>query len=225
MMDSADRLEERFPKAIEKIAELFNYERTAMEKKLERLNAIYRVTEQKYNENIERLKKIDTQTRYVLFGEAAPWTPAGDVNYFYHNAAGSWCGRIWNAFFPKVRRPDTLEEFYVNLGKKQFLLIDTLPFACEYNKGNARNKPAYKELIEACVFYVQSKINDERISWLPDVKIALAFKVNGLAVIEVYRQGLSLRTGQKLNFTPTIIAADDSGFTSPKNLKKIFNLS
>jgi hypothetical protein len=101
MMDSADRLEERFPKAIEKIAELFNYERTAMEKKLERLNAIYRVTEQKYNENIERLKKIDTQTRYVLFGEAAPWTPAGDVNYFYHNAAGSWCGRIWNAFFPK----------------------------------------------------------------------------------------------------------------------------
>jgi hypothetical protein len=223
MMASADRLEERFPEAIEKIAELFNYESTAMRKMLERLNAIYRVTEQKWDENIERLKKIDTQVRYVLFGEAAPWTERGEVIYFYNNPVGPWCKRIWKTFFPSDDRPLNLEDFFLKLGKKQFLLIDTLPFARQYNKKSARYKLLYKELIRDCIPYVQSKMDDERISWAPDVKIALAFRVNGLAVIDVYQQGLTLKTGQKLDFTQEIIAADDSGYTNSETLRRMWS--
>lgn len=41
------------------------------------------------------------------------------------------------------------------------------------------------------------KINDARIDWADDARVALAFKVNGRAVINCFPQGILLPTGQR----------------------------
>jgi len=69
------------------------------------------------------------------------------------------------------------------------------------------------------------QINDRRINWSEDVKVALAFKLNGRAVIESFPDGICLPTGQVLSLSEESICVDGSGYTSPQELRNVFEFS
>jgi hypothetical protein len=54
--------------------------------------------------------------------------------------------------------------------------------------------------------------------------VALAFKRNGLAVIESLPNGITLPNEQKLAFSEAIIAATGNGFPSRKSLSTVWEI-
>lgn len=170
----------------------------------------------KWEENLRRLRGI--KVKCSLIGEAPPWTEVGVVRYFYHNCDGAWVNRVWKAFFD-VPKPADPEEALVQLANKGFLLVDSLPFAVSYS--GRRNKTGYRQLVESCSSFLTEKINNVRIQWADDVKVALAFKVNGRAVIRSFPDGIRFPTGQVVQLTGELICADRSGYTSPKQLRSV----
>lgn len=218
-MEGIMKLEIDYPNQIEILKELFGS--NEVDSKLNRLNDIYKKTEEKWRENLKRLK--DFPVKYLLIAEAPPWIEQGEVQYFYNNFEGSWCRRIWRAFSKENKQPSP-DECLEMLAKKGFLLIDTLPFAMKYTSAK-RKKPKYKELIDKCrEDFFMKKVNDQSIRYAEKVKIAFAFKLNAEAVIEALPKKLKLPENQEITIDKLLIAADRSGFTSSTELRKIFDL-
>lgn len=204
---------------IEILKELFGGEE--VNSKLNRLNDIYRKTEEKWRENLKRLKGFPV--KYLLIAEAPPWIEQGEVQYFYNNFYGSWCRRIWRAFFQENKQPSA-DECLEMLAKKGFLLIDTLPFAMKYTSPK-RKKPTYKKLIAKCLEdFFMKKVHDQSIRYAENVKIAFAFKLNAEAVIEALPKKLKLPESQEITIDKSLIASDRSGFTNSTKLRDIFDL-
>lgn len=204
---------------IEVLKELFGGEE--VNSKLNRLNDIYKKTEEKWRENLKRLKGFPV--KYLLIAETPPWIEQGEVQYFYNNFEGSWCRSIWRAFSQKNKQPSP-DECLEMLAKKGFLLIDTLPFAMKYTSAK-RKKPTYKELIDKCLKdFFMKKVHDQSIRYAENVKIAFAFKLNAEAVIEALPKKLKLPESQEITIDKFLIASDRSGFTSSTKLRNIFDL-
>lgn len=192
--------------------------------KLDRLNQIYKKSEEKYADNLKRLRGVPI--RYLLLAESPPWTESGEVQYFYdtfNKSGGQWCSRIWKSFFPDEESPEDIDTVLTKLAKQGFLLIDTLPFAMEYSSGK-RKKKEYKGLVKACLPYLMTKINNPNLSWDSEVKVAFAFKLNGLIVMEALNYKLIIPDNQLIELNEKLIAADGAGFTSPEKLRSIFRL-
>jgi hypothetical protein len=63
------------------------------------------------------------------------------------------------------------------------LIIDSLPFSMKYSSGH-RAKPQYRELVAKSVrTYLGRKLEWPGLSWSRDVRVALAFRLNAVAVI------------------------------------------
>lgn len=218
-MEGIMKLEIDYPNQIEILKELFGGEE--VNSKLNRLNDIYKKTEEKWRENLKRLKGFPV--KYLLIAEAPPWIEQGEVQYFYNNFEGSWCRRIWRAFSKENKQPAP-DECLEMLAKKDFLLIDTLPFAMKYTS-EKRKKTAYKELIDKCLEdFFMKKVHDQSIRYAENVKIAFAFKLNAEAIIEALPKKLKLPESQEITINNHLIASDQSGFTSPAKLRDIFGL-
>jgi hypothetical protein len=67
-------------------------------------------------------------------------------------------------------------------------------------------------------------LGDPRIPWSGDTRVAIAFGWHGLRVIEAYREGIRLPSGQLIVFHENQIASDESGYTNSDLLKKIWKL-
>lgn len=129
-----------------------------------------------------------------------------------------WVGRILQTF-EIFERGDAL----ARLAQRGFLLVDTLPFALPYP--GKRQRPRYLQLLKESRDYFLGKVCDERLTWSIDLRVALAFKVNGLKTIEAYSHGIDLPSGQRVPLSEQQIAADGSGFTSPTMLRDRFGLA
>ena len=137
------------------------------------LNTVYGVTEVKWEENVQRLVNNNTYIKYLVIGEAAPETLAGEVSYFYNNCHGSWCKALVEGVIPWHRVPADTEQKFEELARRQFLLADTMPFAINYSVANRRGKKEYKELVRMCAnSYLRKKLFDPRLKWTDEVKVA-----------------------------------------------------
>jgi hypothetical protein len=186
--------------------------------KLERLKYIYDFSENKFLENLERIRK--TKVKYLLFGEAPPWTEKGEPRYFYSNIDSKLHKSFWKAFF-SVSIPPNITEAYQKLAEKQFLLLDSLPFALKYNS-RMRSKVIYKEIILEYLTFQLSRIN-EKIEFDENLKIAFAFRMNGYAIIDSLK-GIAKIGDKLIELKEGNIAADGSGFPKPIGLKRVFDL-
>lgn len=136
-------LEVEFPEALNKLIKRKDNTR------IERLNEIFNVTEQKWEMNLQRLITSEVKVKYVLIGEAAPYSE-GPVQYFYNeNLESNWRNIVYKAFLGKSIIPLLPELRLQALARKGFLLIDVLPFSEQY-KSNQRTRKPYKDIIRLC---------------------------------------------------------------------------
>ena len=185
--------------------------------KIDRLNDIYNLTEQKWEENVQRLGANNTKVKYVVIGEAAPYSDSGDVSYFYNKCESNWCKRITSAFF--YYSPDPLTE----LAKNQFLLIDSMPFAMKYST-NDRKKTEFDNLLKHSFSYFDKKIKDPRLQWAEDIKVAFAVQYHAYAFWRVCGQSYTFPSGQTVTFENNQIAIDGTNYPSPQELRRVFAL-
>lgn len=224
-MSIGKRLEKDYPCECAKLIELCGFD--ALSDLPQYLNDIYTITEKKWEENVQRLIKYDVHIKYVMFGEAAPRTLEGEVNYFYNNCSGSWCQAIIESFIPCAEIPGSVEGKLDALAQKQFLLVDTIPFSVNYSKpNNYRNKAAYKELINLCAHsYLHNKLFDPRLKWDKDVKVAFGVKKNASAMMENFPNGFTLPNGQKIFFSLDLVPAEGENHSYAERIRKLFDLT
>lgn len=186
----------------------------------ERLDEIYRVVESAWEGNLKRHK--GKPVRYLLIAEAAPWTENGRPSYFYEALEGAWVNRILRTFFGKDR-PGTDEEAWSKLADRGFLLIDTLPFALKYSTP-IRKSDEYLRLLRVSKDHFYEKLNDPRLVFADDLRVALAFIWNGRRVIEAYNSEIEIPPDRKIPLNESLIAADGSGYTSSRLLGDMWEL-
>jgi hypothetical protein len=193
---------------------------------LENLNELYCFTEEKWEENVRRLQSKKIRIKYLLIGEAAPSATSKETsNYFYGDKCkGPWWNAPTKAFLTHTgNRQIALDE----LADKQFLLIDTMPFAANFKPIRASKKlrPAYFDLVSLCVeSYLKQKINDPRLSWDSEVKLAFGLMYNAKAVIAALpKEELLLPTGQTIPLSENLLAIK-ANYPNADKLKTIFEL-
>ncbi|SMD16461.1 hypothetical protein [Sporomusa malonica] len=219
-------LTEKYPKELQLLTELFS--KRVYAPQLENLNALYCFAEEKWEENIYRLQSKKVQIKYLLIGEAAPPANSKETsNYFYGDqCTGPW----WNA--PTGAFATYAENRQISLdilAKKQFLLIDTMPFAAKFTTpiraSNKIPRPTYLELVSLCLeSYLNHKLNDPRLTWDSDVKLAFSVMYNAKAVIAALPSGLLLPTGQTISLSEDLLATNASNFPSADRLRDVFGL-
>lgn len=186
-----------------------------------RLIEIFSKAEERWIYNLNfRLGNI--KVKYLLISEAPPWSENGQVNYFYNNFQGNWCKSIYRAFYPNEVIPNDSNTALTNLTHKGFLLVDSLPLSINYS--NQRNNEFYDKLLKSSMDWWLGKLENPGIVWDENVKVALAFKVNGRKIIEKLNYILKLPDGQEINLSEENIAANASGYTDSMKLKEIFGL-
>ncbi len=180
------------------------------EQKISELEDIYKRCEMAWKKNLVRLrgKKI----RYLLIAEAVPCTG----KYFYKDLHGQWSRRVLNAFH--IPNTESVESRFKLLAEKGFLLVDTIPFAMKYTN---RRSPEYFELVKACKSYLDKKLSDKRLSWSPKIRVAIAFKLHGMSLIEAYPKRHKI---PKIKLSEKLIATDGSNYTSPSRLREIYGI-
>ena len=189
------------------------------------LNTVHGVTEEKWEENVQRLVENNTYIKYIVIGEAAPETLAGEVSYFYNNCHGSWCKALVEGVIPRHQVPADTEQKLEELARRQFLLADTMPFAINYSVANRRGKKAYKELVKMCAkSYLRKKLFDPRLKWADEVKVAFGVKKNAMAMIEAFPNGFSLPNGQVINFSLDLVATTEANYPHAGRISKVFGL-
>lgn len=189
------------------------------------LNAVYGVTEKKWEENVQRLVKNNTYIKYLVIGEAAPETLAGEVSYFYNNCHGIWCKALVEGVIPWHQVPADTEQKFEELARRQFLLADTMPFAINYSVANRRGKKAYKELVKMCAkSYLRKKLFDPRLKWADDVKVAFGVKKNAMAMMEAFPYGFSLPNEQIVQFSLDLVATTEANYPHADQIRRVFVL-
>ncbi len=192
----------------------------------EYLNRIYTVTETKWEENVLRMEKNKSEIKYLMIGEAAPETISGAVSYFYNNCYGNWCKAIVDGIIPWYQVPTNIEEKLTELAKRDFLLVDTMPFALNYSANNRRSKKAYKELVGMCAnSYFRKKLFDSRLKWADEVKVAFGVKKNALAMMEAFPDGLCLPNGQIVTLSLDLVATTEANYPHANRVKSVFGLN
>ena len=186
--------------------------------KLDRLKEIFISTESSWTNNIERFR--DKPIKYILLGEAAPWSENGIPRYFYNQIESKFHRSIWNAFFPSFPIPKEGKNSYEMLANEGFLLIDTLPYAMDYS--GKRNKSSYYNLINSSVNWWTRKLQHENLILAKDIKVSFAFKINGLTLIDSLDRKLKLKNGNTIILNEDLIAADGSGYTNSQKLRDLY---
>jgi hypothetical protein len=176
-------------------------------------------TEHNWHANLDRLK--NSKVKHILITEA-PCNDAGKSQYFYSAIATSYHQKIWKAIFPDTPLPAGMETAYQMLADKGFLLMDAIPFSLKY--AGKRDKKEYGLLIANSLNWFQNKLDNQKLKYSGNVKVAFSFKVNGLKMIEATNGQLKLKTGQTSPLTEDLIAADGSGYTNSALVRKIFGL-
>lgn len=210
-------MEELWANNLPYLKKLFGAE--AIEQQETQLKDLLVQTEHSWHANLDRFK--NQEIKYILITEA-PCNDAGKSQYFYSAISTSYHQKIWKAIFPDTPLPADMETAYQLLAHKGFLLMDAIPFSLKY--AGKRDKKGYGLLISNSLSWFQNKLDNQKLKYADDVKVAFSFKVNGLKMIEATGGQLKLKTGQTIPLTEDLIAADGSGYTNSALVRKIFGL-
>jgi hypothetical protein len=190
--------------------------------KISRLKEILEITENCWYKNRDRLKNDEVEN--ILIAESPPWSESGTPRYFYNKIESNYHLRIWRTFFPHTNVPSDCEQAYKMLADKKFLLIDTIPYSVKFLSSNRRNVN-YSLIVKKSISWWISKLNDEKLLFSKNVKIAFAFRLNGQVVIEATGGKLILKANQIIPLSADLIAADGSNYTSSDKLRNIYQLN
>jgi hypothetical protein len=196
-----DKLEKLFPNQINDI------ERKA-------LKQAYKDIEHNWETNCPPKR---TEIKYLLICEAPP----ANGKYFYSGIKTNLLTTVWKTFFDDS--PKDINKAYHCFAKIGFLLVDTLPYAMNYN--GHRNNPEYYELIVSCLDWWIKKLNNN-FTFSDDLKIAFGFNNNALNVIIALNSKICLNQNKNKKFhtiCPNCISATSAGQPSRNKLKSIFN--
>lgn len=216
-------LQEAFPEELSILKKLFTS--SEIDACIDRLNEIHEYTEKKWVDYVKRIP--NGRVNYLLIAEAPPWKEIGKkIEYVLDPTSSSrmLMTPLREAFdIPKSMRKDTDSTLSV-LARKGVIVIDSIPFAMSYSK--MRSRVAYGTLINESVKpYLKSKLDDPRISWHPNIRVALAFKGNGQKVISALGGRLQLgETSVSLNSQSIVGFRRGFSNLSAKRLIDIFGL-
>ncbi len=187
---------------------------------VDHLYLLYSKTEEAWHNNIKRFDPED-KINYLLIGEAPPWGFSTRPFYFYLQPVGLFFNSVFNAFQCTKNSKDRAKA-YEYLAKKGFLLIDSLPYAFPYTT-EQRKSQAYRELIAASVPWWQDKLNKSGLTFSTSLKVAFAYRTNGLILTEVLNNKLG---NQSIELTEENIAADPmSNYPTAAQIERIFSLN
>jgi hypothetical protein len=187
--------------------------------KLERLKYIYTYSKNKFEENLKRYK--ETKIKFILFGEAPPWTETGIPQYFYSSIKGNLHKTFWRTFFTS-QVPSDMSFAYQELANRQFLLLDSIPYALKYSS-KIRRTITYQNLIFE---YLTTEITllNKFLEFDSNLKIAFAFRINAEAIINAFSGEIAI--GKDIvQLKDSYISADGTGFPKSDKLKLIFGVN
>ena len=190
------------------------------------LNKVYIVTEAKWEENVQRLLHYGTNIKYLMIGEAAPAQSNDTVNYFYNNCNGNWCNAIVEGIIPWQELPYNTEAKLDELARRQFLLVDTMPFAIDYSATKLRQKKEYVELVKLFFYsYLQKKLFDPRLKWDSTVRVAFGVKKNAEAMKIAFPNGFKLPNNQIINVSMDLVATTTANYPSAGRVREVFGIT
>lgn len=218
-------LEELYPIPLAKVKDIFGEK--CIDNQLPILNETFNYTERKWNENLKRL----SQVKYVLLSEAPPHPEnRDDIRYFYgiddnreHIKRSIILSCVWKTFCKNKEKPVKGSDILDTLAEHGFLLLDTLPFAMKYTS-RIRKTANYKCLVRICKDYLLEKINNRNIDWHDNVQLAIAFKLNGLVIIEAYPNGLIFPNNKVVILNKKMIVIGRNNYPSPEELIDLWNM-
>jgi len=156
--------------------------------------------------------------KYLLICEAPPISG----KYFYKSTNDYLFKQVWKCFFgnqPICSNPYNAYHCLANIG---FLLVDSLPFPIKYTSYN-RKKPAYKKMIDKYLPVWVDNLN-KNFTFCADLKIALGFKLNALAIINASPNGINL-SGIQRPINSNMIAASGAGQPTSNLLAQKFEIN
>ena len=212
-----------YEKELEILKDLFS--KDYVSNKLDRIEEIYNTSEKFWEEQLTSLP--EDGIKYLLIAEAPPWSPEGEVTYVYNpkSKPRTLLRELCKAFLgePLYKEIGT-EETLKRLAAFGLIIIDSLPFAMNYK--SKRYSKKYSELLAHTVnSYMLKKINREDLKWSNDLKIAFAFKINGLTIINALKDGLSIQKLDKsFSLSENLIVANAAGYPDSKKLKEVFGI-
>jgi hypothetical protein len=187
---------------------------------LPRVKEIHEYTESKWNEYADQLR--DRVVRYLLIGEAPPWSPEGIPQFLLDPK--SRVRTLMQAFrkvFPTYEVQscgDCLKTFAAH----GFLLVDSIPFAMDYS--TKRSSGRYDDLVRlTATSYLQQKIKSSALAWAPDIRIAFFVKRNARSILKAVEQ-LSIG-GRWCPLSSQMIAVNDAGYPDADKLRDIYGLN
>jgi hypothetical protein len=211
-------LHKRFSEEILILSDIFGSGRVG--KALPRLQEIYEHTERFWRAYVRRLP--GGIVKYLLIAESAPWSDDGRPQFVLDPASRSrtLLNALKGAFFDASPRDS--EEALLELARRGLLIVDSTPFAMDYS--GKRYKNSYQRLLDRTAqTYLLRKLASHSLSWSPDLRVGLAFKCNGKAVISALGGWLRLPEIRR-RLDTRLIAANGAGYPDANKLRAIFRL-
>lgn len=214
-----------YPAAAEELKNLFGREYT--EGKMGRLAEIYASTDAYWWRAVEKIP--DRIVRYLLIGEAPPWSEPGPVVYAYNRDAPAtgFLAAMYSAFFDG-RGHDTIatETMISRLESRGMLLVDSLPFAMNYSNPNRRGRKAYRRLVERALDeYFYPTLSRAALSWSPNLRVALAVTLNARAIVGCCRGRLDLPGFyEPVAISESQAAVNEAHYLAANAIRKVYEL-
>ena len=188
-----------------------------IESTLCQLRYIFSQTEEAWHENLKHLKE---EIKYLLICEAPPWSST-NPRYFYLHPGGQLFDTVWKVFFYGQQKITP----YQCLAKEGFLLIDSLPYSMSYNT-TYRKSDNYLNLLKAYMPWWLGKLNNSRLTFSKDLKIAFGYYWNGKQLIHACGGSITIR-GYIYTFNNSHIISHKGSRYLPdeKALKNIYKIT
>jgi hypothetical protein len=226
---------DKFPDEFEILESLFRV--SELRDNLLRLEKIFCTTEALWKDRVSLIP--NKEVKFLLIGEAPPWTKSGNINYIYNpeTKPSIFLQAICKAFFKKLIYEEIgVQETLTMLGDRGFLLCDSIPFAMSYSdpsamndssdhKRNIRNREYYRKLIKMTSrSYLQPKLSNSGINWSNNIKVAFAVFMNGKSLIEALNSKLNLGNGLTLSIDTDHIAVNKAWYPCSNELRRIYEI-
>jgi hypothetical protein len=212
-----EAFEDKYRNELATLGALFGPERVA--RSLPRLKEIHEYTEARWHEYVLNLR--EGAVRYLLIGEAPPWSaegtpqylldPASRVRTFMRAVRGTFAGAELGSSVDCLRV----------LAATGFLLLDSIPFAMNYSAKRATR--SYDELIRQTVpSYLQTKIDSSGLRWATDIRVAFAVERNARSILRAITH-LSVG-GRKHLLSPAMVAVNRAGYPDSSKLQNVYGI-
>jgi hypothetical protein len=208
---------EHFQNELDALRTLFGP--TTVNPAIRRLKEIYYHTEAKWSEYAALIP--EGVVRYVLIGEAPPWSREGRPQFWLDSASDVRLDVLSYVFCQTRRRSH--DDALKMAAERGFLLLDSIPFAMKYSSSK-RSSRGYQELVRLTArSYLQAKIDTSPLTWSPSLRVAFSLKLNACAIISACGGKLSFGGNPHAVLTEQI-AVNTAGYPDGKKLRDLYEI-